>query len=134
MTAFHDEELLAFADEQLNAERSVLLEQALRHDSELMSRLRELLSERDQGSHTVGEIWRRERLSCPSRAVWAAFVEGRLGDGLSQYLRFHVDVIGCRLCEANLLDLQQSESARNQDRRAQKIFQSSAGYLPRKPM
>ena len=124
-----DEELLAYADERLVADRSSLIEQQLRADAAFAERLSVLLSQRDQGEHSVGELWRRDRLSCPPRAVWAAYVDGRLGDGLSQYLRFHVETVGCRICAANLADLERRESASDAERRAKKIFQSSAGKL-----
>jgi len=129
MPQFTDEELVAFADERLAADRSVALEQQLRDDSAFADRLAELLAARDQGEHSVGELWRRLQLSCPPRAVWSAFVDGRLGDGLSQYLRFHVQVVGCRICAANLADLEQPSQLDDSTRRTRKFFQSSAGRL-----
>lgn len=129
MSTFTDEELLAYADEQLSAERSVLVEQSLRSDEALLDRLAILLSSRDQGDHSIGELWRRFRLSCPPRAIWGAYAVGRLGDGLSKYLRFHLETIGCRICAANLEDLQHPDAATDAERRAKKIFQSSAGNL-----
>jgi hypothetical protein len=129
MLEFSDEELLAYADERLASVKCVAIEQSLRDDAMLSQRLSLLLANRDQGSHSVGELWRRHRLSCPHRAVWAAFVDGRLGDGMSQYLRFHVEVVGCRVCAANLADLEQAEVATDSERRTRKIFQSSAGTL-----
>jgi hypothetical protein len=129
MTTFTDEELLAYADEQLSSERCASVEQCLRTDAVMLERLTSLLRARDQGDHSVGELWRRFRLSCPPRAVWGAYASGRLGDGLSNYLRFHVEVIGCRACAANLADLQHPDAANDNERRTKKIFQSSAGNL-----
>lgn len=131
MSHFTDEELLAYADERLDSDRCVLIEQVLRGEGSLADRLAELLSARDQGDHSVGELWRRHRLSCPPRAVWAAFVDGRLGDGLSQYLRFHIETVGCRVCAANLADLNNRDQSTDGERRTRKIFQSSAGKLHR---
>ena len=130
MPDFTDEELVAYADERLSAKRCVEVEQSLRVDTSLSKRLGELLSQRDDGDFSVGEIWRKGGLSCPSRSVWAAFVDGRLGDGLTRYLQFHVDTIGCRVCEANLADLKRRDPSTDVDRRTRKIFQSSAGRLP----
>ena len=129
-----DQELLAYADERLSASRSAMIEQTLRDDENLVSRLSLLLSQRDQGDQSLGQVWRQDRLSCPSRAVWGAFVAGRLGDGLSQYLRFHLETIGCRLCAANLADLSRPEQESTDpltesERRTRKFFQSSAGSL-----
>ena len=130
MPDFTDEELVAYADERLASVRCVEVEQALRVDKSLSFRLGEVLSQRDKGDFSVGEIWRQGGLSCPSRSVWAAFVDGRLGDGLAQYLQFHVKTIGCRICEANLADLNRRDLSTDGDRRTLTIFQSSAGRLP----
>lgn len=126
---FTDEELYAYADESLSTQRSNEIEQSLRGDLALSARLAGLLSDRDQGEHSLGQLWRRDRLSCPSRSVWAAFLDDRLGDGMKRYLQFHLDTIGCRMCAANLADLSQSESELQREIRARKIFQSSAGAL-----
>lgn len=129
MPQFTDEELLAYADERLAADRSAAVEQQLRVDEALTRQLLEMLAGRDRGEHSVGELWRRNRLSCPPRAVWAAYLDGRLGDGLTQYLLFHVETVGCRVCAANLADLKLHENPDDAERRTRKIFQSSAGRL-----
>ena len=131
MSEFSDDELLAYADERLDAVRCTSIEKLLRSDFSAVERLTRLLSGRDHGEHSVGELWRRGRLSCPPRAVWAAFVDGRLGDGMSQYLKFHLETIGCRVCAANFEDLQREDAATDSERRTRKIFQSSAGKLHR---
>ena len=59
-----DRELCAWLDEMLPAERMTELEQQLRADESLQSRIAQLIHHLDQGGHTVGEIWQRERLSC----------------------------------------------------------------------
>ena len=133
VTEFTNEELLAYADERLPSERSVLIEQFLRRDRALVERMASLLSQRDQGERSLGQLWRKDRLSCPSRSVWAAYVDGRLGDGLKHYLQFHVETIGCRICAANLADLSRCEPSTDAERRTRKIFQSSAGTLSSDP-
>ncbi len=131
--SFTDEELMAYADERLPVERSSELERLLRGSSDLVQRLAELVQSREGLDASLGAMWRRGRWSCPPRAVWSAFVDGRLGDGLSQHLRFHVETIGCRVCAANLADLQQSGDQPDTTDRVRKIFQSSAGRLPAPP-
>ena len=133
VTEFTNEELLAYADERLPSGRSVLSEQFLRRDRALVERMASLLSQRDQGERSLGQLWRKDRLSCPSRSVWAAYVDGRLGDGLKHYLQFHVETIGCRICAANLADLSRCEPSTDAERRTRKIFQSSAGTLSSDP-
>ena len=128
-TAFTDEELLSYAEERLPVARAAELERLLRTSTELVSRLSELMRDSDSGDQSLGAMWRRGRWSCPPRAVWSAFVDGRLGDGLSQYLKFHVETVGCRICAANLADLQQNVGTSDSESRVRQIFQSSAGRL-----
>ncbi len=130
---FTDEELMAYADERLPVDQAAELERLLRSSTELVQRLTELMRSRESLDPSLGSMWRRGRWSCPPRAVWSAFVDGRLGDGLSQHLRFHVEVIGCRVCAANLADLQQSGDHTDSEGRVRKIFQSSAGRLSSLP-
>ena len=126
-----NEELLAFLEEQLPAERMAAIEQALRGDEELQQRVAEVVHQHDPGAHSVGAIWRRRRLSCPSRSELGSYVLGACEATRAEYIEFHLRVIGCRYCVANLEDLEQTagEQAEVVTRRRQKFFQSSAGYL-----
>jgi len=53
----------------------------------------------------------------------------------SAYIRFHLDQIGCRLCQANFADLrsQQEETQELIITRRTKYFQSTAGHLRQTP-
>ena len=126
---FTDEELMAYIDERLPSDRAAEVERQLRNSGPLTARLVDLLERTDRGDLTIGGMWRRGRWSCPPRAVLAAFVNGRLGDGLSQYLRFHIQTIGCRICEASVQDLSRTDGEDDGLQRTRKIFQSSAGQL-----
>jgi hypothetical protein len=127
-----DEELRAFLDEQLPAERMAFVEQSLRDSEPLRQRLALLVRDSDQGGSSVGEVWRRSRLSCPTRSQLGAYLLQALEDGPSDYITFHLQVVGCRLCNANLTDLQQASAAEpEKQRRRRKYFESSAGYLHR---
>ena len=64
---FTNSELEAFLDEALPIERMTAIEEALRSSDDLQSRLAAVNGRRDAGVHSLGEIWRRHRLSCPSR-------------------------------------------------------------------
>ncbi len=130
-TLFSDAELAAYLDETLSAERSAEIERRLRAAPELRDRLAALVRRRDQGGHTVGEIWRRRRLSCLTRAQLGSFLLGVAPPGLEDYIQFHLQTIGCRLCQANLADLQASQEQSSADaaQRHRKYFESSAGLL-----
>lgn len=129
---FTDTELEAFLDEALPAERMVAVEEALRRSSELQQRLVAINGRRDAGIHSLGEIWRRHRLSCPPREQLGSFLLGVLPGEIADYVKFHLETIACRYCTANIADLKNQQSAAEADavnRRCQKYFQSSAGYL-----
>jgi hypothetical protein len=128
---FTDHELEAFLDEALSPEEMARLELAVRSQPKLAHALAEIRSRRDAGVHSLGEIWRRHRVSCPTRENLGTFLLGALDRDHAEYIRFHLETIGCRCCQANLQDLQrqQQETADNSARRRSKYFQSSAGYL-----
>ncbi len=126
-----DQELFAYLDEQLATPTVSRLEQELRGSTVLRSRLTELISLRNQGEHSVGEIWREHRLSCPDRSVLRRYLLGMLDAEMGEYIRFHAEVVGCRFCTANLGDLSSAaEAAPEQELRRQRYFESSAGELP----
>jgi hypothetical protein len=108
------------------------VEAALRADAELTVRLKRIISKRDAGLHSLGDIWRRHRVSCPTREELGTWLLDSLGPEEEDYVRFHLEVVGCRLCKANLNDLKQKEreSKREVTVRRQRVYQSSAGYLP----
>jgi anti-sigma factor RsiW len=124
-------ELEAYLDEALPAERMARIEQALRSDRELVRQLSAINARRDAGVHSLGEIWRRHRPSCPTREQLGSYVLGALPAEISDYVEIHIEAVGCRLCRANLGDLQkqQAEAADVAQTRRRKYFQSSAGYL-----
>jgi hypothetical protein len=132
---FSNSDLEAFLDEALPVERMSEIEAALRSDNELQRRLTAINGRRDAGVHSLGEIWRRHRLSCPTREQLGSFLLGVLPREASEYVKFHLDDIACRFCQASLRDLKAQQSAAEAEvaeRRRQKYFQSSAGYLRKK--
>ena len=131
MTAFRQADLEAYLDEALPPEEMARIEKALRVDHLLARRLAGIHSRRNAGVHSLGEIWRRHRLSCPSRQQLGSLLLGALPDDLARYVRFHVEVAGCRYCQANLADMEgrQAEAGDAAQTRRRKYFQSSAGYL-----
>jgi hypothetical protein len=130
---FTSAELEAYLDESLPIERMTAIEEALRNDAALAERLSATNGRRDAGVHSVGEIWRRHRLSCPSREQLGSYLLGVLGTGEADYVKFHVETIECRYCAANLQDLRSQQSAANSEQvqRRQRYFQSSVGHLRR---
>lgn len=128
-----DSDLEAYLDEALAPTDMATVEAELRKSPKLLKRLAQIHSRRDAGVHSLGEIWRRHRLSCPTREQMGSFLLGVLGDEQADYVRFHLEVVGCRLCHANLEDLRQRQAESNESVvvRRKKYFDSSAGYLQR---
>lgn len=125
-----DREIIAWLDERLSAARMAELEQQLRIDEVLRNRVAAMIRHRDQGGNTVGEIWQRSQLSCPTRTELGGYLLGTLSEQASQYIEFHLMTVGCRLCQANLSDLEeQSTSATAAPARRKRFFESSAGLL-----
>src|SRR6476646_9524187 len=127
-------DLQAYLDEALAPAEMTAIEQELRKKPELLKQLAAINARRDAGVHSVGEIWRRQRLSCSSREQLGSYLLGALDDEHAQYIDFHLKTIGCRYCQANLEDLrrQQEETAETVKTRRTKYFQSTAGHLRRK--
>jgi hypothetical protein len=60
-----------------------------------------------------------------------SFLLGALAEEHRKYLAFHIEVVQCRVCQANLADLeaQQARAGGDTEARRRKYFQSSAGLL-----
>jgi hypothetical protein len=131
VSKFTTAEIEAYLDEALPADKMAAIEEALRNDALLQEQLTATNGRRDAGVHSVGDIWRRRRLSCPSREQLGSFLLGVLDADAADYVTFHVESIGCRYCSASLEDLKSQQSAANSQvaQRRQRYFQSSAGYL-----
>jgi hypothetical protein len=128
-----DPELDRFLDEALPPERMAALEAALRDDAELQARLAAASGRRDAGVHSLGAVWRRHRLSCPTREQLGSYLLGVLDDGAADYIKFHVETACCRVCQASIEDLREQQAAADRDAvtaRRSKYFHSSAGHLP----
>jgi len=127
-------DLQAYLDEALTPAEMAAIEAELRKKPDLLKQLAAINARRDAGVHSVGEIWRRQRLSCTTREQLGSYLLGALDQQHSQYVDFHLQTIGCRFCQANLEDLrrQQQENAETVKTRRTKYFQSTAGHLRRK--
>jgi hypothetical protein len=128
---FSEIELEAYLDESLPPARMAEIETALRDQPDMSAQLATINGRRDAGVHSLGEIWRRHRLTCPSREQLGSHLLGAAPKELTDYIRFHLTDIECRVCRANLDDLESQQADRKDhvESRRRKYFQSSAGYL-----
>jgi hypothetical protein len=127
-------DLQSYLDESLPPAEMAMVEAEIRAKPDLLRQLAGINGRRDAGVHSVGEIWRRQRLSCPTRQQLGSHLLGALDEEHAAYIDFHLKVIGCRYCQANLEDLrrQQQETAETVKTRRTKYFHSTAGHLRKK--
>jgi hypothetical protein len=131
MSEITREHLHAYLDDALSEPETARVEQSLRESEALRRTLRQVMQERDRGEHSLGAVWRRERLTCPSREQLGSYLLQVLDDAEQDYLDFHLQTVGCPYCVANLADLQalRQEPVPKAKERRRRFFESSAGYL-----
>ena len=90
------------------------VEKALRDSAELRARLEDVRNNReDVQLHTLGAIWHRCRLTCPSRQQLGSYLLDALDPELAAYFKFHLEVVECPFCQANLADLEAQAQGRD---------------------
>lgn len=106
-----------------------------------IARLRELIQAANAGRDAVSvgeladeagvaDVWREWRLSCLKRSTLGAYLLGVLEEPRRGYTRFHLEVIGCPICRANVADLDaESQSDEHRTTRRDRLFVSSVGFL-----
>ncbi len=104
----------------------------------LLARLKALMH--DGQSPTVGEnseellfpdleeIWLDQRPSCPKRTTLGKYALEILPEQWDDFVRFHVEVLGCGFCQANLVELEAVEEQSTPEA-AEVLFQSTIGFL-----
>lgn len=124
--------LRAYLADELPAGTLARVEKALRDSAELRQLLEDVRQDRvDSGLHSLGAIWRRSRLTCPSRQQLGSLLLDALDPDLADYLRFHIEVVECPYCQANLADLEGKAglAATPAPARQNRILQSSRHLL-----
>jgi len=79
---------------------------------------------------TVARVWREHRLTCLKRSTLGSYSLDVLDDPWRSYTQFHVDVVACPMCLANLADLQ-AEEEETPPADTERMFTSSVGFLSR---
>ncbi|RUL81425.1 hypothetical protein [Tautonia sociabilis] len=130
--AIDDETLRAYLAESLPAEEMARVERGLRGSASLRQRLEDVRQDRPESTiHTLGAIWRRARLSCPDREELGSFLIEALDPEHIDYIIFHLEVVECPFCRANLADLRGQFAADTPSTqvRQRRYFQSSRHLL-----
>lgn len=128
-----DEEILRdYLAERLAPSEMARVERSLRESAELRDRLEDVRQDREvAGLHTLGAIWKRGRLTCPDRQGLGSYLLEALDPEHGDYITFHIQVVGCPFCQANLADLrgQAEHGAPVTNDRRKRIYHSSRHLL-----
>jgi len=84
--------------------------------------------EEDHADVTVARVWREHRLTCLKRSTLGSYLLGVLDEPWRSYTQFHLDVVGCSMCLANMADLEAEEDD-HLPADTDRLFASSAGFL-----
>ena len=128
---FNSADLEAYLDEALPPDEMAVIEDALRKDPEMGHKLVAIHGRRDAGVHTLGEIWRRHRLTCPSREKLTLYLDGKLDKDETNYIKFHLEQVHCRLCVASFEDIKISrqDDETEIESREKRFVDRSSTYL-----
>jgi hypothetical protein len=120
-----------FMNEALPDDELAMVEKAIREQPAIAEMVRLVREEHDRGEHSLGAIWRRERLSCVNREQLGSYLLDALDPELQDYITFHLKTVGCPHCQANLDDLmkKQADTSEPVKKRRQRILKSTAGVL-----
>ena len=80
---------------------------------------------------TVARVWREQRLTCLKRSTLGSYLLGLLEEPWQSYTQFHLDVVGCPMCLANMEDLAEEDRQVEPGRSHESLFASSVGFLSR---
>ena len=69
-------------------------------------------------------------MTCLKRSTLGSYLVGVLEEPWLGYTQFHLDVVGCSMCLANLADLESEEEERPPTD-TERMFASSVGFLSR---
>ena len=76
------------------------------------------------------DLWQEQRFTCPKRSTIGSWRLGSLDEQWSEYVKFHINQLGCNICLANLEDLDNELNKKTEyDTVCQRIFESSIGFF-----
>lgn len=104
------EMLFAYLDDELDDTVTAKIEADLRQSPELRHQLNSLREQRDRGEHSIGAVWRRDRLSCVPREQLNVYLRDAMEPAEKDYVTFHLQTIACPTCLANFEDLKEKQA------------------------
>ena len=101
-----------FLRETLSPERMAFVERAARNDSTVTDLIASEREAMQRGDHSLGAMWQEHQLSCPTREQLGGFLIEAGDPDYHEYVSFHLEVIECGICQANVEDLKSQTSAK----------------------
>ncbi len=114
---FTRESLWAYRQDRMPPADAARFERRLIEDAEFRQRFETFCEEETSDDGSVGAVWRQYHLTCLDRSKLMQYHRGILDDGEMKYIRVHLEIVGCTMCQANLDDLIVQEGAEGQARR-----------------
>jgi RNA polymerase sigma factor (sigma-70 family) len=74
-------------------------------------------------------LWEQHRPSCPKRSTLGKMLLGLVPPDWMDYVNFHVNILGCKACHANLQDMRHETQQRPARPLSNRIMQSSIGFF-----
>ena len=78
---------------------------------------------------SLHQIWENQRPSCPKRTTLGKFSLQILPDDWTDFVDFHVNLLGCSYCRANLDEFADESGSDDSNEFSQQLFQSTIGFL-----
>jgi hypothetical protein len=104
-------EIRDFLREALPADRMAALERLARDNPDVMAQIAEARDALNRGDHSLGAIWQENQVSCPAREQLGTYLMQTGDPDYHDYVTFHLTVIECPVCQANLDDLKAQAAA-----------------------
>ena len=82
-------------------------------------------------ANLLAEVWEIQRPSCPKRTTLGKFTLGILPEAWDDFVRFHLETLGCTFCSANLMELQSPSEEDDLQQVQQRVFHSTIGFFNR---
>lgn len=106
----------------------------------LVKRLRQLVGDAGRQTSTtefegvesaslLTSVWESLRPSCPKRTTLGKYTLGILPADWNDFVRFHLETLGCSFCAANLAELQAPGETDEATASRDRLFQSTVGFL-----
>ncbi|MEZ6060335.1 MAG: sigma-70 family RNA polymerase sigma factor [Planctomycetaceae bacterium] len=74
-------------------------------------------------------VWESQRPTCPKRTTLGKSILGILPPEWADFVRFHVETLGCTFCNANLSELRLNDEAADSSSMRERLFASTVGFL-----